>query len=181
MTTDEQLVALVQQGQKEWYGTLIERYEAKMFRYGKRFLSDAEDLNDIVQTVFVKAYINIKSFNLEMRFSPWLYRIAHNELVNALKKKKREPFFSFDVDTFLPHPVASEESDKESLDEDTKQMMDQFLEKLESKYREPLILFYYEELSYKEISEILHIPVSTVGVRISRGKKVLRDMYDELG
>lgn len=180
MTTDEQLVALVQQGRKEWYGMLIERYQDKMFRYSKRFLSDAEDLKDIVQTVFIKAYTNIQSFNLEMRFSPWLYRIAHNELVNALRKRKREPFFSFDVDTFLPHPVALEESDKESLDEETKQAMEQSLEKLEPKYREPIVLFFYEELSYKEIADVLHVPIATVGVRISRGKKILKEMYQKL-
>ena len=91
--TDEQIVMKVQAGDTESFRVLVERYEPKMHRYAKRFLFAADDAKDLLQEIFIKTYVNIKSFDSERRFSPWIYRIAHNEFVNALKKKeKREKY-----------------------------------------------------------------------------------------
>ena len=84
---DEIIAALVQSGQSVLFGVLVKRYEEKMRRYARKFLSNDDDKKDIVQEIFIKAYINIKSFDTKRKFSSWLYRIAHNELVNNLKKK----------------------------------------------------------------------------------------------
>ncbi len=99
---DENLVELVQKGDIEMFGSLVERYEQKMLRYAGRFLFDHDNAQDAVQEVFIKAYTNIASFDLTKRFSPWLYRIAHNYFINEIKKKGREPIMSFDADIFLP-------------------------------------------------------------------------------
>jgi len=85
--TDEAIAARVQNGDADAFSVLLERYEKKIFRYAGKFLSHPDDIKDIVQDVFVKAYVNIKSFDASRRFSPWIYRIAHNEFINALKKK----------------------------------------------------------------------------------------------
>jgi RNA polymerase sigma factor (sigma-70 family) len=106
--TDEEIAREVQQGKTESLGVLIERYEPKLSRYAKKFLSDPEDGKDVIQDVFIKAYTNIKQFNVDKKFSSWIYRIAHNELVNAIKKKNREPITSFDFDTILPHLLNGE-------------------------------------------------------------------------
>jgi len=88
--TDEEIALMVQQGDIQAFGMLVDRYERKIKRYAKKFISSAEDAKDLAQEVFMKAYANIQSFNAERRFSPWIYRIAHNEFVNALKKKTYE-------------------------------------------------------------------------------------------
>ncbi len=176
--TDEEIAEKVQKGNTEAFGELVDRYERKLMFYGRRFLSDADDIADLVQEVFVKAYVNIRSFNVKMRFSPWIYRIAHNEFVNALKKKSRSPFSFFDVDVLFPHPVSEERLEDSYDSELLKDMCEKFLNRLDPKYREPIILRYYEDFDYKEIADILRIPVSTVGVRIARGKKILKTFYE---
>lgn len=176
--TDEAIAEEVQRGNRERYGLLVERYEQKMSRYVRRFLYDADDAADVVQDVFVKAYINIKSFDIKQRFSPWMYRIAHNECINSIKKKKREPLPFFDADALFPHPVARERADDEMQVKQIRLALDRCLKELDAKYREPLILYYFEELEYREISDILRIPVSTVGVRLNRGRVILKERYE---
>jgi len=178
--TDEQIAKQVQKGDAEAFAFLVARYKDKLLRYARKFLSGSSDMEDLVQEVFIKAYINIKSFNTDKKFSPWIYRIAHNEYINALKRKKFEPLPFFDSDTLFPHPVAPQTADQDFLDSELKQSLDKILVKLDKKYREPLVLYYFQELSYDEIAEILHIPTSTVGVRLRRAKQMLKKYYDQL-
>lgn len=177
--TDEEIARLVQSGNIELFGILIERYEEKMLRYGKKFLRGFEDIEDIVQDVFIKAYENIQSFDAKRKFSSWLYRIAHNEFVNAIKKKSKNPLFFFDSDTLFPHPISKENSNKEANRGELNKIIDKCLDKLNLKYREPIILYYFEELSYKEIADILHIPIGTVSIRLKRGKEIIKKIYDQ--
>ncbi len=175
---DEELVERVRGGDTEAFGSIVDRYEEKLLRYGRRFFSDWDDIADLVQDVFLKAYINIKSFDITLRFSPWIYRIAHNEFVNALKKKAKNPVSFLDVDVLFPHPI-SDENEGDRIDRETlKQIFEKSLNALDLKYREPIILYYFEDLGYQEIADILRIPISTVGVRIARGKKILKKSYD---
>ncbi|HVM73338.1 MAG TPA: RNA polymerase sigma factor [Candidatus Paceibacterota bacterium] len=173
--TDEAIALRVQAGDGDAFGTLIERYQAKLMRYARKFLLDPDDATDIVQDIFIKSYQNIQSFDASRRFSPWVYRIAHNEFVNALKKRiSRRTVFTIDFDTLFPHLVAPDTSDSAAMERDTRAALDQYLDQVGPKYREPLVLYYLEGMDYKEISEILQIPVSTVGVRLARGRAALQ-------
>ncbi len=177
--TDEEVALAVQNGDIESFGFLMQRYEKKLARYGHKFLTDNDNIGDLVQDVFVKAYKNIKSFDTSRQFSSWIYRIAHNEYVNAVKKKWRDNIIPFDFDLVLPHIAAKETADEDSHRQETKLMLDACLEKISSKYREVLVLYYFEELDYKEISEILQIPTSTIGVRLRRGKAILKELVSK--
>jgi RNA polymerase sigma-70 factor (ECF subfamily) len=128
-----------------------------------------------VQTIFIKAYTNLRGFDTKRSFNSWIYRIAHNESINHLKKKDSEKISFIDFDTFLPHPFAKETADAETLSREEKNILGASLAKISPKYREILILYFYEELSYQEIADILRIPTSTVGVRIRRGKEALQE------
>jgi RNA polymerase sigma-70 factor (ECF subfamily) len=175
--TEEQIVALVQNGDARPFQELIARYQPKLTRYAKRFLFDPDEAKDLLQIVFIKAYVNIKSFDVERRFSPWLYRVAHNEFVNALKKKLKDRDIVTSlayVDIRFTHPVAKEDADGDSLRNESKKILKRSLDQLHPKYREPLILYYFDDLDYKGIASMLHIPISTVGVRLQRGKAQLR-------
>lgn len=147
-----------------------------MLRYAKRFLFAENDASDLAQDVFTKAFVNIQSFDPERKFSPWIYRIAHNEFVNALKKRSREPISLLDTDTLLPHAV---EEDTSGQDEELRGLLEKGLKGLDSKYREPLVLYYYEGMDYREISDVLHLPLSTVGVRLARGREALKKMMQK--
>jgi len=172
--TDEEIAREAQLGNAESFGFLIERYEPKITRYARKFIFNGEDAKDLVQEAFIKAYTNIQSFDAGRSFSSWMYRIAHNEFINAIKKKSRMPIFQFDFDAVFPQPVADETADSETNKKELRQMLDKCLGRLNPKYREPLVLYYFEDLDYKKIAEILEVPVSTVGVRLARGKANLK-------
>src|ERR1700721_2131936 len=89
METDEELARLVQGGDHQALAVLIERYAGKLLRYGHRFLTSDDDIGDIVQDVFVTVYRNIRDFDSTRRFSPWIYRIAHNAFVDTLRRQTK--------------------------------------------------------------------------------------------
>jgi len=175
--TDESLAARVQAGDTAAFGTLLERYEQKLKRYGRKFLARQEDIEDIVQDVFESAFRNIKSFDAARRFSPWIFRIAHNAFVNALRKNKLAPFLVFDFDTILAHSTEEAPADAEREHNEMRALIERGLERLDAMQREILVLFYLEDFSYQEIADILHVPMGTVGVRLSRAREQLRQVY----
>jgi RNA polymerase sigma-70 factor, ECF subfamily len=177
--TDEEIAGRVQSGDIEAFALLVDRYEKKISRYAKKFLSHPDDIKDIVQDVFVKAYINIKSFDVQRKFSPWIYRIAHNEFVNALKKSKASKLSFMDFDVLFPHPVAKEAADSDVDRADLRRILDGCLQDVPAKYREPLVLYYFEDLAYREIADIMRLPVSTVGIRLQRGKVLLGEIMSK--
>ncbi|MDB5266832.1 MAG: sigW [Parcubacteria group bacterium] len=174
---DEELVSMVQKGDTHPFGALVERFEPKLLRYGRKFLATPEDIEDAVQDVFISVYKNIQSFDLGQKFSPWIYRIAHNAFVNALKKHSRNPFQFMDFDVLVSHAVDDDPVRKEEEQKEMRQMIDAHLERLQPKYREVLILYYLEDMQYKEIGDILEVPTSTVGIRIKRAKDALKKIY----
>jgi len=174
---DEEISKIVKTGDKDAFGVLVDRYSTKLNRYISRFVFNADERDDLLQNVFIKAYININSFNDSRSFSPWIYRITHNEIVNYIRKGKKEVFGIVDWDVLLPidlyHNNWGEEINKEQIMEH----LEEVIQSIPAKYREAISLFYLEEKNYIEISEILKIPISTVGVRLGRAKKLIKKIY----
>ncbi len=175
--SDEEIVAQVQRGDADSFGELMNRYESKLLRYGSRFLGREDDVRDVVQDVFVRTYQNIQSFDLKQKFSPWMYRIAHNAFANELRRKSRSPKILPDFEILLGHTPSEESSDSESERASLVRLVEQGLTSIPPTFREILLLYFMEELSYKEISDVLRIPISSVGVRLARAKKALRARY----
>lgn len=174
---DEEIAVLVQNGNKDAFGEILNRFEPKIKRYAYRFFRDKEEVTDMVQDVFIKAYTNLQSFDSAQRFNPWIYRIAHNEFVNKIAWKSIRKLVPLDSDELIPLAIsAPEDVMKDALQEDDKRVMEKHLSELDEKYKTPIILFYYDNLSYEEISDVLQIPPNTVGVRIKRGKDRLKEI-----
>ncbi|MDD5318792.1 MAG: RNA polymerase sigma factor [Candidatus Pacebacteria bacterium] len=172
--TDEELALLLQQGHEEALSVLIDRYDQKLLRYGRKFLSNSDNIEDIVQDVFIKVYQNIKSFNLSQRFSPWIYRIAHNAFVDQIRRKEKEPLALFDFDTLLDHHVVEDPAVEQKEKEEMNVLLEKGLDKLNPLYREVIVLHYFENLGYQEIADVLHIPIGTVGIRLKRAREALK-------
>ncbi len=176
--TDEDLVRLVLENKTDAFGVLANRYEKKLLRYGKRFLYNYENIEDVIQNVFIKAYINIKGFDLSKKFSPWIYRIAHNEFINIIKREKKEAFLFFDADIIFSF-AGKDDLLKDIERREEKKEIEKYLNKLKAKYREIIVLYYFEEKDYQEISDILEIPISTVGTRLKRGRNEIKKLLYE--
>jgi len=178
--TDEALAALVQGNNHEAFGVLMDRYQPKLLRYGRRFLSQDDSIVDVVQDVFIKAYENIRSFDATRTFAPWIYRIAHNAFVNEIRRKKREPLLYIDLDAIVAHPSYELDPGAEEERAQMQTLITKGLDALTPAYKEVIILYYIEDLSYQEISDILRVPVGTVGVRLRRARAALKDYVERI-
>ena len=175
--SDEMVASAVQSGNTEAFGVLVDRYEAKITRYASKFLYSYDDRLDAVQEVFLKAYEHIQSFRVTEKFSSWLYRIAHNVFLNIIRKRGREKISFVDLDVLFPAGIPDEAESRTAFSEEYPHM-EKYLSKLEVKYREVLVLFYFEERSYEQIAEILQIPKATVGVRLRRAKIAMKKVVE---
>jgi RNA polymerase sigma-70 factor (ECF subfamily) len=171
---DEELVMQVQRGDEVAFAELMKRYTAKLLRYGRRVLPLENNIGDIVQDVFVTVYQNIHDFDATRRFSPWIYRIAHNAFVDVIRKGVKGPLYFFDFDRIVPHPIYEDPLILEKEKEDVRVLLEKGLKDLSPVYREIIDLYYFENFSYKEIADILHVPLGTVGIRLSRARQVLK-------
>ena len=167
--TDEQVVDYVRTEDKESYREIVARFQDKLLRYANYLTGDEMESADIVQSSLIKAFVNLNSFDTKKKFSSWIYRIVHNEAVNSLVLRKNETLMPEDADFFSREDIAAELS-KEELREMVKSCFSQ----MSLLYSEPLSLFFLEEKSYEEISDILRLPVSTVGTRINRAKILMK-------
>ena len=176
--SDEEIAVRVQSGDAEAFGVLMERYEAKLLRYGRKFLGDSAAIEDATQEVFIRAYEHLQGFDARQRFSPWIYRIAHNIFVNMLRSKSRSRVFAVDLDTFAPHAAYEDPAEREREQEMMRKAIETGLDRIAPNYREVLVLYYLEEFSYKEIADVLHVPIGTVGIRLTRARQALKQHLD---
>ncbi len=173
---DEDLVSEIISGQKELFYHLVTRYEAKLKRYILSITNRRNEVEDILQNVFLKAYKNLPTFDKGLKFSSWLYRIAHNESINLIGSGFIQRFVS------MPEwfDIGRRDSIEEEMDDELmKKKLKGCIDLLNVKYKEPLMLFFYEEKTYEEISDILRIPIQSVGVRIHRGKSQVKKLCYE--
>lgn len=167
--TDEEIIEYARKKDKECYAEIIRRYQDKLLRYATYLLRDEEKAADVVQESLIKAYENLNGFNTKKSFSSWIYRIVHNQAVNLIKKHKKEvPLFK-DADFDSGIDIEKQYSKKEITE-----IVRLCLSKIPLKYKEPLTLFFLEDKSYIEISDILRIAVGTVGTRINRAKALMK-------
>lgn len=176
--TDQKLVALSLQ-ERAFFGELVERYQAKLRRYIIRLgVKNPDDQDDVLQEIFIKIYRNLNNFDQNMSFSSWAYRIAHNEAISWYRKLKVRPegYLVAEPETLFEMFSTNETNAEEKFDQQlSAEALASALEGLDEKYRSILILRYFEHLEYEEISDVLKIPVGTVGTLVHRAKKQLRE------
>ncbi|MDR3559782.1 MAG: RNA polymerase sigma factor [Candidatus Pacebacteria bacterium] len=177
--SDNELIKLIRQDNSERYAEIIERYQGKLFAYIYRLVGSRDEAEDLLQDVFIKAYRNLKSYDAERKFSSWIYRIAHNEAVNHIKRRSLKRFIPWEDVTAtkdkLEMSSAEEDAQSSWIRKETSQEVDQAINRLPFKYKQVLVLRYYSDKSYEEISAILSRPVNTVGTLINRAKKKLAE------
>ncbi len=175
---DEELIARVQAGEEELFDIVSARYRAKLHRYVLKYVHSDDIAEDVMQNVFIKAHKNIQTFDTTRMFSPWIYRIAHNEAINAITAKNNKKTVSLDAysEQNGEHPVladVAEVSMEKWFQEELREEMATAIAQLPDKYADIITMRFLEELSYQEISDKLHIPVNTVGTLVRRAKKRL--------
>jgi RNA polymerase sigma-70 factor (ECF subfamily) len=174
---DSELVRL-SLADSEQFSYIINRYEERLIRYIRRLgTSSAEDAEDILQDIFLKVYLNLNDFNQDLKFSSWIYRIAHNQVISHFRKRQVRPeAHSFPIDSGGLQLLADDMALESQIDLNLqKEIIMTALQHIDSKYREILVLKFFEDKSYQEISDILKKPAGTVASLMSRAKKALKN------
>jgi RNA polymerase sigma-70 factor, ECF subfamily len=174
---DQALVRKAQRGDQEAYEELIRRHQHRVFAVARGILKRQEDVEDISQQVFVKAYFSLKRFDQRAAFSTWLYKITVNECWDLLRKRKVRPLvYEADFSEEQSRQYAATEN-QEAAGPDVserlaaRQRVERLLEYIEDRDRLMLILKEVEGFSVEEIGEVLGLNANTVKVRLFRARR----------
>src|SRR5712692_3182494 len=176
-TVDErQLVRLAQKGEKAAFETLVHRHQHRVFAVARGILKRQEDVEDVAQQVFVKAYFSLKRFDQRAAFSTWLYKITVNECWDLLRKKKVRPLvYEADLSEEQARRIITSEEEGAGPDIserlEARQRVERLLEGLDERDRLMLILKEVEGFSIEEIGEVLDLNANTVKVRLFRARR----------
>lgn len=166
------------------FALIVRRFEPPLSRYVRRLLGrSGQSTEDVLQDVFIKAYVNLNDYDRSRPFSPWLYKIAYNEAMSFLRKRRTEPYaISGDEGMRMLQEILEDADAPAAVDQSRMETwIHDALAGLDRRYRDVLVLRFLEEKSYDEISEILEIPMGTVATLINRGKKRLKRNLEATG
>jgi RNA polymerase sigma-70 factor, ECF subfamily len=181
---DRAVVARILEGDRDRFGELVARYEKRVINYVYRITHRYEDAHDLAQEIFVKVFLALDRYDPKYQFSTWLFRIAQNSAIDALRKKSIS-------EVPIARPTEDEPTGKEREFADdgispyralkNKQLasaIDRAVEKLPIDYRELIQLRHFAELSYEEIATMKKLPLGTVKNKLFRARNLLKDALD---
>jgi len=176
--SDEQLIKHILKD-SEIFGVIVDRYTDKLMRFIRRISGvSTEQAEDLLQDIFLKMYQNLNSFDTELKFSSWAYRIARNHTISYHRKKSRQPEYELKDETAAK--LASDLKIEHEVDKKIEaERINQVLSDMKPKYRDIIILKFLEEKDYNEISDILKIPLGTIATRIHRAKAAYKKAYEK--
>ena len=148
---------------------LIDEHSAALYRYAFRLSGNAADADDLTQETFGKAMTRLDQLRDKDRARNWLYRILRNEYLHRIRDQQRSKVIPSENLGDLPDRETDEEPEFDAA------TLQAALNELDESFRTPLILFYFDDRSYKDIAEQMELPIGTVMSRLARGKGYLRD------
>lgn len=182
LASDEEIVKRVLGGEIDSYEILMRRYNQRLFRIGHAYLKDEDEIEDSIQSAYLKAYEQLKNFQHRSGFSTWLIRIFINEMLARMKKKERFRNYIDSVsneskvyDTSDPGGPVMSNPYNSTINNELKNILEKAVSELPEKYRTVFIMREIEEMSLSEISKCLGISEVNVKVRVSRAKHFLRE------
>ncbi len=184
--TDKQLVLRVQKGDRKAFDLLVLKYQQKIMSLISRYVNDADEVQDVAQEAFIKAYRALPGFRGDSAFYTWLYRIAINTAKNHLvSRSRRPPGTDVDVEDaqFMDSADGlrdSETPENSLFGEELKITVNRALEALPDDLRTAVTLREFDGLSYEEIAEVMDCPVGTVRSRIFRGREAIDKRIQDL-
>jgi RNA polymerase sigma-70 factor (ECF subfamily) len=186
--SDEELLGCYRRGQREAFGVLVRRYEGELYGYLRRYLGDANLADDVFQNTFLQLFTKIGKYEQGRPVRPWLYTIATHQAIDALRRNGRHQTLSLDqyreenkqgefpqlaavLESRTAGPVDQVEG------EERRQLVRASVDRLPETLRQVLVLAYYQGLKYKDIADILGIPVGTVKSRLHAALMKLQEAW----
>lgn len=178
--SDSELVA-ASLANPDAFSGIIKRYEKRLFLYIRRISNVShEECEDILQEVFINCYLNLNDYNNDLKFSSWLYRIAHNHTISHYRKLKARPEgYMVSIDTNEALDLVDGLDIELSVDSSLNAAhISRVLSSLDKKHREILVLKFLEEKNYQEISDIIKKPLGTVASSVNRAKSAFKEEFN---
>ncbi len=180
MNEQEQAWVLqARRGDRSAFSRLVEAYQRPVFNLTYRMLGDVEEAEDAAQEAFLRAYSRLSQYDPEMKFSTWLFSIANHYCIDRLRKRRMTQI-SIDDNPVLQNLEGSDpRPERHALQQEARIEVQSMLERLAPEYRTPLVLRYWEDLSYEEIAATMNVTVATVKSRLFRARQQLATLYQE--
>lgn len=176
---DDVLVKRAMGGDEQAYSELVDKYQRALYFHILKMIKDKEQVNDLVQEAFVKAFDNLNTYSTNYAFSTWLYRIATNHTIDYLRKKKLktlsidEPVKTRDGEMRMQLEDESAGTDRNIIRKQRQNIVQNAIDELPPKYRKVIEMRHMEEKSYQEIADVLDLPLGTVKAHIFRARELL--------
>jgi RNA polymerase sigma-70 factor (ECF subfamily) len=180
---DTALIQLALVGDQGAFARLRQKYHDAIYNLIYRMIREKDEVEDLTQEAFIKAFGSLSTFNDEFAFSTWLYKIATNNCIDHIRRRKLQtfsidkPIESKESDFTFELPDTGDEPDQEMISRQRKKLLDDAINSLPPKYRQVIVMRHQEELEYQEIARILKLPLGTVKAHIFRAREML---YKEL-
>lgn len=178
---DHKLVSMAKEGDMTAFETLVRKYQKPIYAFCHRMTGEHQSADDLSQETFIKAFVSLHTFIDGMDFFPWIRRIALNNSLNYIKSRQREePLGAREENIAADNKRLHQELPQDKLQRKLMEnKFNQALEALPVEQKIPFVLRVLENLSYREISELLNIPIGTVMSRLSRTRKKLKTILAE--
>lgn len=178
------VVQRAQAGDLDAFSEIVKAFEDPLYTLAFRFLSNGGEAEDAVQETFLRVYTHLPRYDQQFKFTTWLYRIAINVCIDRLRKRRATASLDSegqDGDDFVGEwhdrlPSSAPTPEEMLLRSETCNEVQRALSDLSTPYQTVLILRYIQELSLQEISDILHVPITTVKTRIHRGREAMKEL-----
>ena len=182
---DKRLIQAALSNDQKAFEKLLNKYKNLVYTIMIKMVRNPQEAEDLTQEAFMKAFNSLASFNDEFAFSTWLMKIATNNCIDFLRKRKlrtysiHEPIQYKDEKIEIDIPDSDPTPEKNLLQDETKKLLENAIEELPERYRYVIVLRHKEEKSYEEIAEILNLPLGTVKAQIFRAREILNKKLKE--
>lgn len=173
---DTDLVRAVCAGDRDAYGTLVDRHLKSVYAVAMRIVCDAAAAQDVSQDVFVRAYERLYLYDMNHLFRNWLLKIATNVSLNHLRSRHRDKLLHLRVAEARGESFETPKTPKTPADVPVSHEWKHWLGQLDESQRAAIVLFHFHEMPYTEIADVLDVPVNTVRTYLHRGRKRLREL-----
>ncbi|MCW3071286.1 MAG: polymerase sigma factor, sigma-70 family [Bacteroidetes bacterium] len=178
---DDEIITEVLRGNKEKYALLMRRYNQRLYRISKGYISDEAEIEDVMQEAYIRGFQHLSKFENRSQFSTWITKILINECLQRLKKINKKALIETGEENSITMNVTDNQNPETNiLGKELKRVLERNIESLPEKYKVVFLMREVEQMSIEETSLALELSIANVKIRLNRAKVMLRESLAEL-
>ena len=177
--SDEELIKLVADNNKEAFNEIYKRYEKPIYNYLNRLVFDKDMLNEIFQEIFAKIYFKAKTFKKKYKFKSWIYKISMNQYIDYYKRLKRQNKIIGKKEDLSNYEYNAPDTIDNIIEDETLKQLETFLNRLPEKYQQAVILKKLEGFTFDQVAEIMGVTSRSVKTYVAKGIEKLKELFQQ--